>query len=249
MLFKSGYSSLTNLIVDNLDKRKIRLSTPVEIIHWRNFIDSPNDSPVIVKTFDGTEILADAVIVTCSLGYLKSNHQNMFQPLLPNRLSIAIEDLGFGTINKIFLDFGEPWWQRGVNGFQLLWRRDTDHSSLPEWTKYVTGFDVLPIHAATLIVWVGGRGACIIEELSEETIAEDCMSLLTRYVRYRDIPPIRRCVRTKWNENRYVRGGYSHITKSCEEDDVSPKILTEPVWATMHIDMKRKKVKLSYLTY
>ncbi|XP_018364708.1 PREDICTED: uncharacterized protein LOC108762270 isoform X3 [Trachymyrmex cornetzi] len=241
LLFKSGYSSLTNLIVDNLDKRKIRLSTPVEVIHWRNFIDSPNDSPVIVKTFDGTEILADAVIVTCSLGYLKSNHQNMFQPPLPNRLSIAIEDLGFGTINKIFLDFGEPWWQRGVNGFQLLWRRDADHSSLPEWTKYVTGFDVLPIHVATLIVWVGGRGACIIEELSEETIAEDCKNLLTRYVRYRDIPPVRRCVRTKWNENRYVRGGYSHITKSCEEDDISPKILTEPVWATMQIDMKRKK--------
>ncbi|XP_018406624.1 PREDICTED: spermine oxidase-like [Cyphomyrmex costatus] len=241
LLFKSGYSSLTNLIVDNLDKQKVRLSTPVEAIHWRNSIDSSNNSPIIVKTFDGTEILADAVIITCSLGYLKSNHQKMFQPLLPNRLSVAIEHLGFGTINKIFLDFGEPWWQRGVNGFQLLWRRDADHSSLPEWTKYVTGFDVLPIHPATLIAWVGGRGACIIEELSEETIAQDCINLLMRYVRFCDIPPIKKCVRTKWNDNTYVRGGYSHITKNCEEDNVSPKILIEPIWATMQIDMKRKK--------
>lgn len=246
MLFKSGYSSLTNLLVDNLDKQKIRLATSVEAIHWRDSLDSSNNSPIIVKTFKGTQILADAVIVTCSLGYLKENHRKMFQPLLPNRLSVAIEDLGFGTINKIFLDFGEPWWQRGVNGFQLLWCRNIDRQSLPEWTKDLTGFDVLPTHPATLIVWVGGRGASIIEDLSEKTIAQDCMNLLTRYLRCRDIPPVKKCVRTKWNGNRYVRGGYSHITKNCEEDDVSPRTLAEPVWATMLQNTKKKKVRLSY---
>ncbi|XP_077274574.1 uncharacterized protein LOC143904120 isoform X2 [Temnothorax americanus] len=242
LLFKSGYSSLTNLLVDNLNERKVRLATPVETIHWRDSVDSPNDSPIIVKTFEGTQILTDAVIVTCSLGYLKENHRKMFQPLLPSRLTVAIEDLGFGTINKIFLDFGEPWWQKDVNGFQLLWRRDADHQSLPEWTKDLTGFDVLPTHPATLIVWVGGRGACIVEDLSEETIAQDCRNLLTRYLRCRNFPPVKKCVRTKWNGNRYVRGGYSHITKSCEEDNVSPRTLAEPVWATMlQNNTKRKK--------
>lgn len=246
LLFKSGYGSLTKLLVDSLDKRKVRLATPVEAIHWRDSVDSPNDSPIIVKTFEGTQILADTVIVTCSLGYLKENHRKMFQPLLPSRLTIAIEDLGFGTINKIFLDFGEPWWQKGVKGFQLLWRRDVDHQFLPEWTKDLTGFDVLPIHPATLIAWVSGQGACIIENLSEETIAQDCMNLLTHYCQ-RHIPPVRKCIRTKWNENRYVRGGYSHITKNCEDDDVSPRTLAEPVWATMLQDnMKTKKVSLLY---
>lgn len=250
LLFKSGYSSLMNLLVGSLDKRKVRLSTPVEAIHWKDSVKSPDDSPITVKTFEGTQIIADAVIVTCSLGYLKDNHRKMFQPQLPSRLSVAIENLGFGTINKIFLDFGEPWWQRGVNGFQLLWRRDTDHQSLPEWTKDLTGFDVLPIHPATLIVWVGGRGACIIEEMSEETIAQDCMNLLTRYVRYRNIPPVKKCVRTKWNGNKYVRGGYSHITKSCEEDDISPRTLAEPVWATIwQNDKKRKKQNLPIILF
>lgn len=246
LLFKSGYGSLTSRLVDNLDERKVRLATSVETIHWRDSVDSSNDSPIIVETFKGTQILADAVIITCSLGYLKENHQKMFQPLLPSRLRVAIKDLGFGTINKIFLDFGEPWWKKDVNGFQLLWRRDVDRQSLPEWTKDLTGFDVLPTHSATLIVWVGGRGACIIEDLSEEMIAQDCVNLLTRYLQYRDIPPVRKCVRTRWNRNRYVRGGYSHITKSCEEDDVSPGTLAEPVWVTMsQNDTKRKKVRLS----
>ncbi|XP_011160013.2 uncharacterized protein LOC105196007 isoform X2 [Solenopsis invicta] len=242
LLFKSGYSSLTNLLVDNLDEQKIRLATPVETIHWRDYHDSPHDPLITVNIFDGTQILADAVIVTCSLGYLKENYQKMFQPLLPKRLNIAIKDLGFGTINKIFLDFGEPWWQGNVNGFQLLWRRNVDCQSLPEWTKDLTGFDVLPTHPATLIVWVGGRGACIIENLSEEVIAKDCMNLLMHYLQSRNIPPVRKCVRTKWNGNRYVRGGYSHITKSCEEDNVSPRTLAEPVWATiLQNDAKRKK--------
>ncbi|XP_012534082.1 uncharacterized protein LOC105835392 isoform X2 [Monomorium pharaonis] len=233
LLFKSGYSSLTNLLVDNLDKQKVRLTTSVETIHWRDTFDSLNDSPITVKIFDGTKIFADAVIVTCSLGYLKENHKKMFQPLLPSRLNVAIENLGFGTINKIFLDFGEPWWQRNIHGFQLLWSRNLDRQSLPEWTKDVTGFDVLPTHAATLIVWVGGRGACIIEDLTEETIAQDCMNLLTRHLRCHDIPPVKKCVRTKWNGNKYVRGGYSHITKSCEGDNISPRTLAEPIWATM----------------
>lgn len=220
------------------------MATPVETIHWRDSIESQRDSPIIVTTSKGTQIIADAIIVTCSLGYLKANYRKMFQPSLPSHLSIAIEDLGFGTINKIFLDFGDlPWWQNDVKGFQLLWHRD-DHRSLPEWTRDVTGFDVLPNHAATLIVWVGGRGARIVEELSEWTVAQDCMNLLTHYLRCHNIPPVRKCIRTKWHENEYVRGGYSHITRSCEEDDVSPKTLAEPVWTTI-LQNNTKKVRQS----
>lgn len=219
----------------------MRLATPVETISWRDSVESRKDSLVIVTTSKGTQIIADAVIVTCSLGYLKENYRNMFQPPLPNRLSVAIENLGFGTINKIFLDFGEPWWQTDVKGFQLLWHRD-DHRSLPEWTKDITGFDVLPNHPATLVVWVGGRGARIVEGLSEWIIAQDCTNLLMYYLRCHDIPPVKKCVRTKWHGNKYMRGGYSHITKNCEDDDVSPRTLAEPVWATI-LHNNTKKVR------
>lgn len=215
----------------------------METVHWQNsLLDSQEDHPITVTTSEGSRILADAVIVTCSLGYLKENHRRMFQPPLPRHLSDAIEHLGFATINKIFLDFGEPWWQTGAKGFQLLWREDADRRGLPEWTSYLTGFDVLPTQAATLIVWVGGQGACIIESLPEQTIAQDCVKLLSHYLS-RNVPPVKRCMRTKWNGNRYVRGGYSHITKSCEKDNISPKTLAEPVWATM-LQNDAKKVRL-----
>lgn len=234
-----------NLLVDNLDGDKVRLAAPVETIHWRDTVDHQEDFPIIVTTAEGAQIFADAVIVTCSLGHLKENHRKMFQPPLPNRLSVAIENLGFGTINKIFLDFGKPWWPAGTKGFQLLWRRAADNrNSLPEWSRDVTGFDVLPTHPATLIAWVGGRGAHIVEGLSEQTIAQDCVNLLTHYLRGRDIPSVKNCVRTKWYGNKYMRGGYSHITKSCEKGDVSPGTLAEPVWAAVSRN-NTKKVRLA----
>jgi len=226
-----------NLLVDNLNKRNVRLATPVETVYWKNFVDSEKNHAITVMTSEGTRILANAVIVTCSLGYLKENYQKMFQPSLPKRLNDAIENLGFGTINKIFLDFGEPWWQADVKGFQLLWREDANQ--WPEWTKDFTGFDVLPTQPATLIAWVGGRGACIIENLSEKTVAQDCMNLLSHYLSRYDIPPVKKCIRTRWYGNKYVRGGYSHIMKNCEKDNISPRTLAEPVWAiTSQNDVK-----------
>jgi len=227
-----------NLLVDNLNKQNMRLATPVETIHWRNFVDSEKDHAITVTTSEGAQIFANAVIVTCSLGYLKENYQKMFQPSLPKHLNDAIENLGFDTINKIFLDFGEPWWQTDVKGFQLLWREDTNHC-WPEWTKDLTGFDVLPTQRATLIAWVGGQGARIIENLSEKTVAQDCVKLLSHYLSNYDIPPVTKCTRTRWYGNKYVRGGYSHIMKNCEKDNISPKTLAEPVWAiTSRNDVK-----------
>jgi hypothetical protein len=38
----------------------------------------------------------------------------------------AIEDMGFATINKIFLDFELPWWTPDIKGFQLIWSKDNN---------------------------------------------------------------------------------------------------------------------------
>jgi hypothetical protein len=32
--------------------------------------------------------------------------------------------MGFAAINKIFLDFKEPWWSPDIKGFQLIWSKD-----------------------------------------------------------------------------------------------------------------------------
>ncbi|XP_017791811.1 PREDICTED: peroxisomal N(1)-acetyl-spermine/spermidine oxidase-like [Habropoda laboriosa] len=125
----------------------------------------------------------------------------MFNPSLPSPFTRAIECLGFGLINKVFLDFGISWWKPNTEGFQLLWTEGTFcNKKLASWTRDMTGFDVLPNHEGILLGWLD------------------------------KISPVKECLRTQWNANKYVRGSYSHITTRCDADGITPCCLSEPIW-------------------
>lgn len=227
-----------------MGKENLFLNTSVDSIEWQQVIDNDFNSPLIINISNNTRILADCVIITCSLGYLKENYKKMFIPPLPNLFSQAIECLGFDLINKVFLDFGVPWWKPGTKGFQLLWKEGVFcNKNLAIWTRDLTGFDVLPNHEGVLLGWVGGRGAYIIETLSEQQVATDCENLLKHYLRFDKIPPVKKCLRTRWNANKYVRGSYSHITTRCDANGITPHSLAEAIWGkAKKYDNKVRKI-------
>lgn len=45
----------------------------------------------------------------------------LFTPNLPQYKKNCIENLGFGTVDKIFLRFENKWWLPEWNGIRLLW--------------------------------------------------------------------------------------------------------------------------------
>lgn len=182
---------------------------------------------------NGTKIKSNAVILTPSLGYLKKHHKRLIEPPLPLKQTNAIEKLGFGLINKVFIDFGEPWWEPGTKGFQLIWRRKVFDPDVPRWTKDLTGFDVLVGHRAVILGWVGGEGAYLVENESENQVARDCCKVLEKFLR-RKIPEVKKCFRTKWLANKFVLGSYSHISMRCDEANVEPEDLVEPVWSSVN---------------
>ncbi|KAK6927801.1 Amine oxidase [Dillenia turbinata] len=59
---------------------------------------------VMVTVEDGSNFIADAVIITMPLGILKANFIE-FEPKLLDRKVTAISDLGVGNENKIALRF------------------------------------------------------------------------------------------------------------------------------------------------
>jgi spermine oxidase len=85
------------------------------------------------------KITADHVIFTPSLGVLKKNHQTLFDPPLPPWKVKAIDLSGFGTLEKIFLEFEKPFWPTDKNvwvGYDFLWSSDAIKSligSSREW--------------------------------------------------------------------------------------------------------------------
>ncbi|XP_046488653.2 spermine oxidase-like, partial [Neodiprion pinetum] len=254
--FEPGYSSIIKFIAQGLNQRNIRLSCPVETIEWRQSISTGNLSqanakPVTVTLADKRRIFADCVIATCSLGYLKENYKKMFNPELPLHLSQAIECLGFGLVNKIFLDFGEPWWGPNDQGFQFIWskngRRIFSKQKLATWTRDLTGFNILEGHRAVLLGQVAGRGAYIVETLSEHQVALDCINLLRHFLKREDISVPRRCKRTQWHSNMYIRGAYSHISTNCDATAVTPGILGKPVWCTVTREARDKCIPVIML--
>ncbi|XP_076651138.1 spermine oxidase isoform X2 [Halictus rubicundus] len=235
LLFRNGYHSLTKIMMNGINKENLRLNTAVDSIEWHWVVDKDLEAPVVLKLSDNTRILSDCVIVTSSLGYLKDNYKTMFVPALPQSFSQVIENLGFGLINKVFLDFGEAWWNGDTKGFQFLWPEGKPEimngTTEPSWIRDLTGFDILPDREGVLLGWVGGHGARIIETLSEQQVAADCENLLKQFLNLDSIPPVKKCLRTKWNSNTYARGSYSYIPTRCDDSGITPGALAEPIWS------------------
>ena len=78
----------------------------------------------VILCDDGTKYEADHVIVTPSLGFLKSNHLKFFSPPLPAHRQLMIENAGFGVVDKVFLVWEEPFWDMDFAGWQFLWLDD-----------------------------------------------------------------------------------------------------------------------------
>ncbi|KAK3114485.1 hypothetical protein LTR53_007172 [Teratosphaeriaceae sp. CCFEE 6253] len=62
-----------------------------------------------VHLADGHTREFDEVVVTAPLGWLKRN-KAAFEPALPPRLSQAIDNIGYGTLDKVYITFPSAFW-------------------------------------------------------------------------------------------------------------------------------------------
>ncbi|KAK5115339.1 hypothetical protein LTR62_001539 [Meristemomyces frigidus] len=71
---------------------------------------SGKDDPNVSLRLSNGEILAfDEAVITVPLGYLKRNKE-AFDPPLPARLSQAIDNIGYGTLDKVYITFPTAFW-------------------------------------------------------------------------------------------------------------------------------------------
>lgn len=119
---------------------------------------------------DGTNFVADSVIITVPIGILKANMID-FEPKLPKWKTDAISDLGVGNENKIALKFNNVFWPN----VELL--------GIVAPSSYACGY-FLNLHKATghpvLIYMAAGRFAYDLEKLSDESAANFVMLQLKK---------------------------------------------------------------------
>jgi hypothetical protein len=87
----------------------LKLDTEIVKIDY-GLRSSKDDGKVEVTTSTGERSSFDEVIVTCPLGWLKRNHEHMFNPRLPIRLQQAISNINYGRLEKLYVTFPEAWW-------------------------------------------------------------------------------------------------------------------------------------------
>lgn len=144
-----------------IDGADIKYQTRVSEIHGK----STGASDIVrIKTTHGQVLEFDEVVLTTPLGWLKKNQQ-AFSPPLPERLSQAINNIGYGCLEKVYISFPTAFWLspgadgRTVQGFcQWLAPSYAPDSNPERWTNEIVELGSLDPSVAhpTLLFYIYG---------------------------------------------------------------------------------------------
>ncbi|XP_011305478.1 spermine oxidase [Fopius arisanus] len=199
-------------------------------------IEYDADGPVKVKTSDGDEYAADYVIFTPSLGVLKANHKNLFQPHLSARKIRAIESLGIGHVGKIYLFYDDPWWTKDLDTIYrcILWSEDDEKTlkSDPErrWMLSVYSVNRIEWKPKVICLWLTGPNIREMEMLPEELVRNQSLWLVNKFFgKSYNLTEPTEMKRTHWNSNENFLGTYSWMSLDAQRNNATALDLAEPI--------------------
>lgn len=212
--FPQGYNQVTDRLKAGLD---IQLNAEVTRVDY-----AANQSSVTVTTKNGPQYVGNHVIITVPIGVLKAG-TIAFVPPLPSQKQEAIQRMGSGLLNKIFLEFRpqDQFWPSGPGQPDVIGTSSPERGAFSVWIdmKEITGKPIL-------MAYTSGDAARTIEGWDDEQTEGEAL------VRLRDafpgnVPnPINITV-TRWNQDPFARGSYSTFAQSTRLGDRA--LLREPV--------------------
>ena len=105
----------------------------LRLAHKVTGVKSQEGEKVVVEV-NGTKEEFDEVIVTSPLGWLQSN-RHIFEPPLPPRLSDAIVNISYGTLDKVYITFETAFWE--TNGGEAGAQVGQEQAQAPNTTATV----------------------------------------------------------------------------------------------------------------
>jgi monoamine oxidase len=200
VVFPGGYGQYVTALAAGLDVRTEAVVTLVE----------QNDERVRVTTADGAVFRAQHVVVTVPLGVLQAGDVR-FDPPLVATAAEAVERLGMGVYDKVFLRFPSKFWDAWV-----IRQQGPAGSDWHSWYDMSRVTDE-PVLAAL----VGGDSARRLETLSDDEVVAEGMGAL-RYMYGPDVPTPDAVRITRWAADPFTRGSYSylHVGASTEDHDL-----------------------------
>jgi monoamine oxidase len=197
VLFPRGYDQLTGHISQGID---IRLGHPVHSVEVKQ-------NSVLMRAGDADyagemEFRADSAVIAVPLGVLKAR-EIRFSPPLPARKEKDIARMGFGVLNKLYLQFDRPFWPQDTHLIGYVPKKKG------EWCEWL---NMLPFTGEPLLLgFNAGRFGREIESWSDEHIANSALTVL-RKIYGSSVPEPKARLVTRWGQDRFARGSYSSLT-------------------------------------
>ncbi len=189
VIFPDGYDQIIEVLADGLD---VRLQEVVQQINY-------GDDGVTITT-DREVYEGDRAVITLPLGVLQSGRVQ-FSPALPNEKQNAIQDLGMGLLDKVYLRFPEIFWPETA---ELLGYVSQNKGEWAEWLNiaHYTGDPILlGFNAAAF--------ARTVETWSDQQIVDSAMAAL-RTMFGQDVPAPLAYQITRWAADPFALGSYSY---------------------------------------
>ncbi|KAK4415676.1 putative polyamine oxidase 5 [Sesamum alatum] len=212
-----GYSRVIESLASVLPVGTIQFGRIVEKIEWQpdgcsqelRMKDGDDGRPVKLQFCDGSTVSADHVIITVSLGVLKRGIDqdcNMFIPPLPSLKIQAISRLGYGLLDKVFLQTNRPIIKKPMISNSLL----------------ANGQEALEVESLSDEEIVNGFSTTVSNLLSSKSQDEsDEDSGDGKQLKFDKV------LRSGWGSDPLFLGSYSYVAVGSSGDDIDE--LAEPL--------------------
>lgn len=226
-----GYGEMIGYLTDECRSNgaELYLNKPVKAIHWEH-------GKAEAITADGSAYQADKVIIALPLGVMKAGRDEegavSFSPAIP-KYTRAIQQMGFGAIIKVLLEFKEAFWENeetarlAGNSLKEMGFLLSDEAVPTWWTQF-------PERSALLTGWLGGPNAEKKKEVSNEELLQDGIQSLANIFK-RSVDDLKADLIAwnvvNWTAEPYTRGSYAYDTI---EAPAARVILNTPVNNTLY---------------
>ena len=198
----------------------IHTSCTVKTIRWQT-------NSVSAVTADGQVFTGQKAIITVPLGVLQAGPLHAtaiaFEPALDAQMQ-AIQQIGFGAVVKVILQFTEPFWLQfdAATGFLL------SEESIPTW------WTVLPDADPILTGWLGGPPTARFTDADEETVIQHALQSLANIFAL-PIDQLKTLLTAshvaRWQTNNFCLGAYSYNKLFTRQ---ARQLLNDPVQHTLY---------------
>ncbi|XP_016442430.1 putative polyamine oxidase 5 [Nicotiana tabacum] len=255
-----GYSTIVESLASVLPAGLIQLGRKVTRIEWQpddggyhqplDVENGDDTKPVTLHFYDGSIMYADHVIVTVSLGVLKReirDDSGMFSPPLPSFKTQAISRLGFGVVNKLFLQLSPTKDEDGYDAMKFPYLQMVFHQSdsklrhpkIPWWMRRTAS--LCPIYGSSnvLLSWFAGAEALELESLGNEEIVDGFSTMISDFlVNSKHLNKLYnghaescfifdKVLKSQWGTDPLFLGSYSYVAVGSSGDDLDT--MAEPL--------------------